>query len=89
MAASAEGGSGCEKRAAGCREPQEAWKAAGVSTGRGSRDSVGMGAGSAAAGAPKTPSLSPSRSSSADADVVGAAAGATLDMREGPARMEG
>lgn len=88
MAASAEGGSGWEKRAAGCREPQEAWKAAGVSTGRGSKDSVGGGAGAAATGMAKSPPLSPSRSSTAEAEVVGTAAGPAVDTSEGPGHVQ-
>ena len=85
MAARAEGGSGWVNRRAGCNAPQEAWKAAGVSVGRGSSDSAGVAAGGAGAGMLKS-LLSPSKSSSAETDEAGAAAGGALDNSEGPER---
>ncbi len=84
MAARAEGGSGWVKRRAGCNAPQEAWKAAGVSVGRGSSDSAGAGGGVAGAGVVKSFPLSPSRSSSAETDEAGAAAGGAVDNSEAP-----
>jgi hypothetical protein len=83
MAARADGGSGCEMVAAGCRAPQLLWKAAGVREGLGSRARAGgvtAGGGGAADGSASM--LRPSRSSSED--MADADAGA--DVAAGAAR---